>query len=359
MRVGLVIYGSLDTISGGYLYDRVLVQHLRLCGDQVEVISLPWRNYARHLGDNCSRSLYQRLSQACLDVLLQDELNHPSLFWLNRRLKQRVHYPVVAIVHHLRCSESRPAWQNRLYRWVERRYLATLDSLIVNSQATRAAVEGLVGAGRKSIVAYPGGDRLHPSLTPTQIARRARRGGPLRILFIGNLIPRKGLHILLEGLSRLPEDSWQLEVIGSLAVDRAYVRAIHRQVRRAGLAERVVLPGPLSDSDLAGRLAGGDLLAVPSSYEGFGIVYLEAMGFGLPVIASTAGATQEIITHGRDGFLVPPDDVLSLARHVRELCQDRERLLQMGLAARQRYLAHPTWADSSQRIRRFLQILVK
>jgi hypothetical protein len=61
MRVGLLIYGSLDTISGGYLYDCKLVEHLRQQGDQVEIISLPWRNYLRHLGDNLSSGLLQRL----------------------------------------------------------------------------------------------------------------------------------------------------------------------------------------------------------------------------------------------------------------------------------------------------------
>jgi len=54
MKLGLIIYGSLDTLSGGYLYDRKLVEYLRRCGDTVEVISLPWRNYARHLADNLS-----------------------------------------------------------------------------------------------------------------------------------------------------------------------------------------------------------------------------------------------------------------------------------------------------------------
>ena len=94
MRVGLVVYGSLDTVSGGYLYDRELVAHLRRQGDSVEVFSLSWRSYGRHLTDNVSGSLFRRLAAAGLDVLLQDELNHPSLFWLNRRLR-----PVVVLSH--------------------------------------------------------------------------------------------------------------------------------------------------------------------------------------------------------------------------------------------------------------------
>jgi glycosyltransferase involved in cell wall biosynthesis len=355
VRVGLIIYGSLDIVSGGYLYDRMLVEHLRRQGDQVEIISLPWRTYGQHLGDNFWPSLYRRLRQASVDVLLQDELNHPSLFWHNRRLRDRIAYPLLSIVHHLRCSEARPAWQSRLYRWVEQRYLTSVDGFIFNSQTTRTAVEELAGASRRSMVAYPGGDHLCPRLTLDQITARAQQPGPLLILFVGNLIPRKGLHTLLAGLARLAPESWRLEVVGSLAVDASYVQSIRRQIAAANLTEQVTLSGSLSQADLAARLAQSHLLAVPSSYEGFGIIYLEGMGFGLPAIASTAGATSEIITHGHNGFLVPPNDPVSLAQHVDELRQNRDRLLQMSLAAQHRYAAHPTWSESTERIRQFLQ----
>jgi hypothetical protein len=100
MRVGLVIYGSLETVSGGFLYDRKLVEYLERKGDAVEVISLPRGNYALHLLDNLSQSLHRRLRSARFDVLLQDELDHPSLFWLNRRLKGVLPYPLFTIVHH-------------------------------------------------------------------------------------------------------------------------------------------------------------------------------------------------------------------------------------------------------------------
>jgi hypothetical protein len=140
VRIGLIIYGSLDTLTGGYLYDRLLDEHLRRQGDHVDIISLPWRTYGRHLGDNFSLNLYGRLRHAPFDALLQDELNHPSLFWLNQRLRRDVRYPIVTIVHLLRCSEPRPAWHNRLYRWVERRYLIGLDGLVFNSQTTQVAV---------------------------------------------------------------------------------------------------------------------------------------------------------------------------------------------------------------------------
>jgi glycosyltransferase involved in cell wall biosynthesis len=358
MRVGLLIYGSLETISGGYLYDRKLVEHLRQQGDQVEIISLPWRNYLRHLGDNLSSGLLRRLGDLPVDVLLQDELNHPSLFWLNRHLRSQASYSMISIIHHLRSSEAHPAWQNWAYRWIESRYLETLDGFIFNSQTTRQAVANrLVQTRHKaplSLVAYPAGDRFKPRMDARAIAQRALQSGPLRILFLGNLIPRKGLHTLLAALEQLDPQDWRLSIAGSLSVDAAYAQRMRQRVEHAGLSARVAFHGTLDEGPLARLMRSSHLLALPSSYEGFGIVYLEGMGFGLPAIATTVGAASEIITHAQDGFLIPPDDPQALAGHLRRLIEDRQELKEMSLAARLRYLAHPTWDDSMRTIRQFL-----
>jgi glycosyltransferase involved in cell wall biosynthesis len=351
MHLGLVIYGSLDTLSGGYLYDRKVVEYLRGQGDTVTVVSLPWRNYAAHLSDNLSRALYRRLKAAPFDALLQDELNHPSLFWLNGRLRRDAPYPILAIVHHLRSSEPRSPLMNRLYRAVERRYLRSVDGYIFNSQTTRGVVEGLVGADKPSVVAYPAADHLDF----IESARREDSDGPLRLVFVANLIPRKGLHTLLDALSRLEPGSWRLTVIGSQKADPAYSRAIRHQIGRLGLGEWVTLAGTLPPEEVAGHLAASDALAVPSAYEGFGIVYLEAMGHGLPSLACTTGAAREIIADGETGFLVGPGDVAGLADAIRLLAADRTRLAAMGQAARRRFEAHPTWADGGRTIRAFAQ----
>jgi len=357
VRIGLVIYGDLNAISGGFLYDRMLVEALRRRGHAVEIISLPWRAYGPSLGDNLSQDLTWRLRDDHFDVMLQDELNHPSLFWLNRRQKGKLHYPVVSIVHHLRCNELRPAWQNGFYRWIEQHYLWTVDAFVFNSRATCNAVQALAGAERPFVVAYPGGDRLNPKLSLQKIIARARQPGPLRIIFIGSLIPRKELHTLLQALAWLPKDSWRLEVVGNPMVDTTYTHRIRIQIARANFTERVSMLGPLSDAILAERLAQSHVLAVPSSYEGFGIVYLEGMGFGLPAIASSVGGASEIIAEGREGFLVHPNDVSTLARDIQRLSQDRQCLADMSRAAYERYRQHPTWAESTERICEFLSQL--
>lgn len=363
MRVGLLIYGSLDTVSGGYLYDRKLVEYLRRQGDSVEIFSLPWRSYFRCLGDNFSASLLSRLAQARLDVLLQDELNHPSLFLLNRRLRRIVSYPLVSIVHHLRSSEQRPSWQNAFYGRIERLYLNSVQAFIYNSQTTRREVRRWLRNEVPSAVIYPGGDRLQPDLSSADIRQRALEPGPLRLLFLGNLIPRKGLHHLIQALSRLaslhPGVQWELKAAGSLSVDPAYTRLVLRQIRQAGLESCVHLLDTVPDADLRRLLENSHVLATPSSYEGFGIVYLEAMGYGLPVIAGAAGAAAEMVTHGVNGFLIPTGDVPLLAECLLALAGDRDRLARMSLAARERYAAFQGWEESMQNARQFLQELLE
>jgi glycosyltransferase involved in cell wall biosynthesis len=344
MRIGLVIYRSLDTVSGGYLYDRKLVEYLRAQGDEVEIISLPWRNYAAHLTDN----LHFRLRKG-LDILIQDELNHPSLIAANAG---RHSYPIVSLVHHLRCSELRPKWQNAFYRVIEKQYLKSVDGFIFNSKTTQDVVNSLIGNNMPNLVAYPPTDRFGDAISEKEIISRAQID-ELRILFLGNVIYRKGLHTLLEAL-RLQTFDFRLDVIGSLSSEPKYSQAMLEQVRVIGLTSKVSFHGSLDKEPLVEKLRQAHVLIVPSSYEGFGIVYLEGMCFGLPAIGTTAGAAGEIIKHGENGYLIEPNDAVTLAGQLSRLADDRDLLLQLSLNAVKRYKAQLKWQETAKFIREFL-----
>jgi len=345
MHIGFLIYGSLDTLSGGYLYDRKLVEYLRAQGDTVDVISLPWRNYAAHITDN----LRFRLPPS-LDLLIQDELNHPSLISANRRRRS---YPVISLVHHLRCSERRAKWQNAFYRVIERRYLNSVDGFIFNSKTTEKVVNSLTRNRRPSVVAYPPTDRFGDAISEKEVRARAP-AGPLRILFLGNVIERKGLHTLLKALnSRIP--AYSLDVVGSLDVEPAYARKMQQFVRANRLAPITHFHGPLGPERLKSKLQQAHILIVPSSYEGFGIAYLEGMGFGLPAIGTTAGAAGEVIEHEKTGYLIEPGDHQALGQYLTALSKDRALLEKLSLNARSRYNEQPSWNDTVGQIRTFLQ----
>lgn len=355
MRIGLLIYGALDTLSGGYLYDRSLVEYLRNRGDQVAIISLPVERYFPSMRHNFSPSLRKRLNNLQIDLLLEDELCHPSLFWINRKIKAVISCPVIAIVHHLRSSEDNPQWQRKIYRSVERLYLESVDGYIFNSYVTRQSVEKLLLKSKPSVIAHPGGDRMADHIDPEEIITRAHQAGPLRLLFLGNLIPRKGLHTLIQALSRLPRREWSLTIVGSLEMDQRYADRMQEMTRRLGFRDQVQFTGPLVDSGLMEVMRTHHILVLPSSYEGYGIAYIEGMGLGLPAIATTAGGAAEIITPGENGYLVPPEDPVALAQILSSLIEDRDRLEKLSLNALQRHLSHPTWSETCERIRNFLE----
>lgn len=344
MQIGLVLYGSLDTLSGGYLYDRKLVEYLSSQGDSVEIISLPWRNYAAHLMDNFGFRLPPNL-----DILIQDELNHPSLIAANQ---EKHPYPVISLVHHLRCSELRPKWQNAFYRTVEKKYLNSVDGLIFNSRTTQAAVSSLLDHGKPNVIAYPPTDRFGAPLSEDVIIERAR-SHELRILFLGNVIYRKGLHTLLEAVKSMGSRV-HVDIVGSLHSEPVYTRLIQELIARHDLSPFVFLHGSLDKEPLIEKLKQAHVLVVPSSYEGFGIVYLEGMGFGLPAIGTTAGAASEVIEHGKTGYLIEPDDFKSLTERLQSLAEDRGLLTRLSLNAHERYLRQPAWTETARNIREFL-----
>lgn len=351
MHVGLVTYGDLANTSGGFLYDRELVEHLRSCGDTVEILSLPWRTYRSHLLDNLSPDVSRRL-QGEYDVLLQDELCHPSLLVANRRLD--CDYPIVSLVHSAKTAETRASHWNWLFRTVERHYLTTVDGIVCNSRATAETVTSLVDV--PNVVVPPGRGHRSPDITPEEIVARSRET-PVRILFVGNVIPRKGVHTLVESLAHLPTGLWQLTVVGSLKSNPRYVGQLRQQIERLNLGEAVTVTGRLSDAELTDYLRRSHLLAVPSTYEAFGIVYLEGMGFGLPALATTAGGADEIVVDGGNGFLVPPTNPGMIADRLQPMLDDRDRLREMSFAARETYEMHHTWTETGSRIRDFLQRL--
>ncbi|MDX1415794.1 MAG: glycosyltransferase family 4 protein [Candidatus Promineifilaceae bacterium] len=359
MRVGLIIYGDLSITSGGYFYDRQMVNFLQTQGDKVEIISLPWQSYGRHLLDNLRLPLIRHIQEAAFDVLLQDELNHPSLFLLNRRVQKSTKTPLISIVHHLRSSEKHGQWQLKLYRRVERSYLRSVDGFIFNSKTTQSAVESLAGQQKPHIVANPSGSHQRPELSAEEITQRAHRGGPLGLLFVGNVIPRKGLGLILKALAQLPQGVWQLDIVGAQDMDAKYVKHLMHTADAGQLSANITWHGRLSDEDLAQRMLGNHILLMPSSYEGFGIAYLEGMALGLPSIGATSGAAQEIITDGQNGFIIAPDDANVLARHIMAVYQDRQMLAQMGIAALEKYRSHPTWETSMEKVRKFLLQFIK
>jgi glycosyltransferase involved in cell wall biosynthesis len=162
----------------------------------------------------------------------------------------------------------------------------------------------------------------------------------ISILFVGRVVPLKGVYELVSALAGIKNlQAVHLTIVGSLASAHhdGYELKIRELIQQAGLSHLVTLAGNISDPKvLENYYLNADIFVLPSLTEGTPKVLLEAMSYGLPVVASRVGGIPAIVQDGIEGLLIPPRDQGSLIKALLHLCQNRQLLASMGKAGRRR-----------------------
>ncbi|MFF5516881.1 glycosyltransferase [Streptomyces coeruleorubidus] len=170
---------------------------------------------------------------------------------------------------------------------------------------------------------------------------------PHRLLQVGRLVPRKGAAVAVAALARLP--GTELVVVGGPPADRLdddpEVRRLRGIARDAGVADRVRFTGAVPSEQVPPLLRSADVVVCPADYEPFGIVPLEAMACGVPVVASAVGGQLDTVADPGTGRLVPPRDPEALARAVAGLLADPAARAACGAAGRRRVLGRYGWGQ--------------
>ncbi|CAN5376622.1 hypothetical protein BH23GEM4_BH23GEM4_15140 [soil metagenome] len=213
-----------------------------------------------------------------------------------------------------------------------RRIVRRSDAVTAISSYTAAKLAAAVPGVRPAIIPFGAATE---SRAAAKASREPRTGG-FALLFVGRLVERKGVAVLLEAMARLSADV-QLAIVG----DGPEREALHAQAERLDLTKRVLFEGYVRQDDLERHFAACDALVLPAvidakgDTEGLGVVLLEAMSYGKPVVASRAGGIVDIVRDGRNGLLVRPGDATALAAAIAALRDDPERAAALGAQGRQ------------------------
>jgi glycosyltransferase involved in cell wall biosynthesis len=178
-----------------------------------------------------------------------------------------------------------------------------------------------------------------------------RESGPRTIFACRQLIPRKGIRLLIDAVAQLSTEFPLLRLM--IAGDGFERPELEAHARELGLAQRVRFLGSVPNHELPGWYRSALISVIPSLEEGFGIPAAEAMGCGIPVIASDAGGLPEVVEHGVTGLVVPKGNATALANALRALLPDEELRAQMGAAGRARAVRLFSW---DRTVERFEQI---
>jgi glycosyltransferase involved in cell wall biosynthesis len=278
-------------------------------------------------------ALYVPLAQNTLGLLRDATFVVPALLWRRR------------VIIHLHGSGFRDFYDaaGRPLRMLLRTMLSRASRVIILGECLRPTMAGLVEAER--IAVLPNG--IHDEFGAPPV--RSPHEGPVRVLFLGNLMRAKGFVEAMEAVASLRACGVDVELhmAGGFLTEADRAEATSRS---ATLGDGVHMHGIVSGTEKLALLRAADIFVFPSYSEGHPYVVLEAMSAGLPVVTTALPTLVETVEHERTGLLVPPRDARALAGAVGTLAADHEMRVRMGQAGRRRYEQHYTFDVWSTRL---------
>lgn len=329
------IPGDINTLTGGYAYDRHLSVELHALGHKVK--HLPLSNQfptpdIQALAD--AEAQFAALPDR--SIVIADGLAYGVMDTIAERHSERLH--IIALCHHplmLETGLSAPQTQQLFHS--EQRALNAAKAVIVTSEMTgKILTEQFAIPAAKITVALPGTDRQ--SFAPCV-------GNPPVLLTLATLTRRKAHDVLIDALAQIKHLEWTARFVGGLEFDPEWTALLNNRVIAHGLEQRILFIGAVADS--ASEYISTDIFVLPSLFEGYGMAFAEALAFGIPIVAARAGAVPDVVPDTA-GILVAPNDSTALADALQNLLTDPGLRQQLQTGAQAAANTLPSWADTAR-----------
>lgn len=341
-----VVPGALDQRTGGYIYDRRIVEGLRDSSWTVEVHEL--KGKFPNIDDEAVRSATMAVGSMTDGTPIIDGLALPAFQGLADRLRN----PWIGLIHHPLALETGLS-QAEMARFaeLESRLMRQACGLIVTSPRTKRDLLSFdIDPAHVAVV--------EPGVQPAAMAVGGGSDKPISLLSVGTLTRRKGYPTLLKALALLEDLEWHLTIVGSDAWDPAHAVEIKDMLQALDLDERVDIFGEQDGAGLSNFYHTADLFVLASHHEGYGMVLAEALARGLPIISTTAGAIPDTVP-AEAGKLVPPGDAEALAGALRNALTDPSLYTNLKQGAEAARSNLPDWATAANRFAKEIEKLVR
>jgi len=335
MHVTFLVPDIHDRPTGGNLYNRRVAGKLE---QWVSVDVVPWSKEDRPPVPEASEDHH-----VIVDSLLADRLD--GLDALRSGLAEGA--TVVLLVHYLHLVD--PTARETDAAKVERAALSRVDGAITTSPYVRRALEEEGIRKSRLGVVPPGLDPRYRAPVPD----RSPRATP-HLLTVSSLSPRKGLPRLLDVFNQLADRDWTWTLVGDDTLDPPFATALRSRVGEHPCADRLTVTGPVAPSALRAYYDQADLFVLPSRFETCSMAAREAMARACPVVGFAVGGVPENFGDAEAGRLVPPNNIEALEVALGGLIDAPDRRRRLGIAARKRSRAFPTWTEAAERFRGLL-----
>lgn len=336
-RLAFLYPGSLDTISGGYRYDRRILAGLETLGWQVNRLSLSARFPFPEPPDRMvADAAFATMPGGSIAVI--DGLAFGAMPEVAARHGGRL--KLVALVHHPLALET-GLGNDRAERLAasETETLRHAALIVVTGHGTARVLKQDYGVPASRLAVIEPGTDPKPRTAPPA----AGRDGPT-LLAVGAAIPRKGYDTLIQAMRGLTGHAWCLAIVGSLTRAPEHVRMLAAKVEEYGLGDRIAFLDEVTEEELESLYASADLFIAPTRQEGYGMAIAEALARSIPVLSTTEiGLAPR--TMGQAVRLVPPDDPPALEAALLAYLDDSRARGAWRRAARSAAGRLPGWAE--------------
>ncbi|OGT70972.1 MAG: hypothetical protein A3H44_11280 [Gammaproteobacteria bacterium RIFCSPLOWO2_02_FULL_57_10] len=333
--VHFAIPGDLQTLTGGYGYDRRLIVGLQQQGVQVAVLPL---SGLYPMPDAAATADAEARFAALPDgsLVIADGLAFGVMDDIAERHGKRLN--IIALCHHPLALEAGLTQERaRILHESEKRALDAAVAVVVTSAATATLLTQQFAIPVAKITIAP------PGTDPQTFA--PCKGNPPVLLTVATLIPRKAHDVLIDALAQIRHLPWVARFVGGAQFDPQWTAHLQDKVNSYRFGERIQFVGGVAE--LHDEYASADVFVLPSLFEGYGMVFAEALSFGLPVVAARAGAVPDVVPDTA-GLLAPPGDVDALADALTSILKDTALRNRLQQGAQQAAAKLPAWNDTAK-----------
>lgn len=279
-----------------------------------------------YLGDaSCSVENFRK----SLDI--QYDLIHSHYWlsvWVGRRIQTWWKVPHVTMFHTLGAvknaigiGEEEP----ELRVVTENELIEDSHCIIASTESEMRDIVSYYGASQDKIKIIPCGVNLSTFHNIDQSSARQNLGlnGNSIILFVGRIEPLKGVDRLLEAISKLDKKKIELIVIGGDTESQSELDRLHNISQELNIQDLVTFTGNLEHEELPQYYSAADICVIPSYYESFGLVALESLACGTPVVSTRVGGIEKIVQQGKTGYIVDSNSAPELAKGIAKILSNK------------------------------------
>lgn len=344
--------------TGGQKYSSKVFEYLEKSGYSVEVCNVgPYKlpfSLLRLIAMNIG---YVKCVMPSLEkdtIIVEDVTSILQMVFLNLLMKIRRKGRVLCICHQLFIREKQNIFIRVACYMTAFCMLRFFDAIVTVSNSTK---RDLMRFGVKA-------EKVHiiPNATDApQVGKNKYDSDEVRILFVGTCYPRKGVQYLLEAVAKLKNYKIKVDIVGDTEADSVYVKRLYTLLNKHGISHLVTFYGLLYGESLWQKFIEADIFVLPTFWESFGIVFLDAMSFGLPIVTSDVGATPDLIKHEVNGLLVKPGDSRVLASAIERLVVSpslRQKLGRNGFKFMQEHPEFTSWDVVGEKFKSVIESLI-